>query len=954
MNAAKYAAVPLVFLFILACVSASAQSGFIRTYGVPPGTGTSSADATPDGGMVYCGGFGSSGFLMRMDASGNTVWARTYSAVGTFDSGTFGTDWQINFRGVAALDNGTFMVVGLGYSPESVLGTHQFSLLCDAAGNPVWSSSQGSIYTDWFSIVEEESSGSVLIAGQATSLSGPMACVKRCNPVTGEFSEVRNVYVGHSDAVALDHGGDGGAVLTGAISFGSYGSFISKMDAALNQVWGHSWSNFFIRSVVGLADGSVVAAGDSMVARFQPSGAVDWSKQLIVGNGTITSLQVRSDGYILLAGWSEPADPYSWLMLLDPSGSEVWSRRYGNPGDQFKVTGLDQLSSGGLRLSGRAGTDVLLIATDDMGLAGSCTYASLVHTLAPMTLLAFDDPINETEPPPVVSPVVCTGAATYIQNTIACTGSLPWVASGQVYNDLNSNGVRDPGEPSFPYSGLSVLPNAGYMFTSAQGEYEFSPADAGTYTINSVPLGPWWQYTQGSAGYSVAFTGADTVFTDLDFGFTPVIDTTNLLATIYAATGPCGTAVNQTFNLFNAGTSTPQGVVGLTLDPLFTFAGADQAPDSIVGDTYYWSFDSLGWFQSIYRTIHIVLPDESHVGESTLTSLNVWADDGNGVLSLVQTEEWSWDVSCSFDPNDKQVSPTGTGPEGVIPADTKWLTYTIRFQNTGTDTAYTVVVEDALSPYLNPASMQVLGSSHALTGVSIGNGGLASFRFDDILLPDSTVNAMGSQGYVIFRLKPLPVTSQLTVITNNAGIYFDLNPPVITNTVHNTLVDCALAEWAVNIIDQEGMLWSGTFNMDTTIYAYQWWLNGVPLFDATEPSVVALESGDYTVALTDPYGCIVMSDPISVIVTSLVEVEQPMFGVLPNPSKYAFVLSSSQRLEPEDRVFIIDVSGRVVRTMGGTGSTWLTIPRERLTSGIYVVRVFRADMPIGAVRVVLE
>ncbi|MEO7082027.1 MAG: hypothetical protein ABIY71_10890, partial [Flavobacteriales bacterium] len=399
MSGPRYTPAWIVFIFILACVSASAQPGFIRTYAPPPGTIITGADASPDGGMVYCGAFGDRGFLMHLDASGNTVWARTYSAVGTFDSGTFGANWQISFQGVAALGNGTFIVVGSGRDTAGVIGTQQLTLLCDALGNPVWSSSQGSFHSDSFSMADVESPSAILIAGMTGGLGGSRAYVTRCDPLTGEFGDGRllrpfSAWSTYAEALALDHCDDGGVALSGGFIGTSEGSCISKMDSALNPIWEHGWSNFIAVTLAGLADGSLVAAGDSVVARFLPSGLVDWSLQLIAGHGGIRAMQVRPDGHILLAGWSEPADPYSWLILLDPSGSEVWSRRYGNSGDQFKITGLDQLASGGLRLTGSAGSDVLLVATDDMGLAGSCTYASLVHTLAPMALVALPDPIS--------------------------------------------------------------------------------------------------------------------------------------------------------------------------------------------------------------------------------------------------------------------------------------------------------------------------------------------------------------------------------------------------------------------------------------------------------------------------------------------------------------------------------------------------------------------------------
>ncbi|MBK9506828.1 MAG: T9SS type A sorting domain-containing protein [Bacteroidetes bacterium] len=66
---------------------------------------------------------------------------------------------------------------------------------------------------------------------------------------------------------------------------------------------------------------------------------------------------------------------------------------------------------------------------------------------------------------------------------------------------------------------------------------------------------------------------------------------------------------------------------------------------------------------------------------------------------------------------------------------------------------------------------------------------VAHFIFPDIYLADSTTDEPASHGFVVYTIKPKPGLDYNTLITNNAGIYFDFNEPVITNTVSNTVVD---------------------------------------------------------------------------------------------------------------------------------------------------------------------
>jgi len=142
-------------------------------------------------------------------------------------------------------------------------------------------------------------------------------------------------------------------------------------------------------------------------------------------------------------------------------------------------------------------------------------------------------------------------------------------------------------------------------------------------------------------------------------------------------------------------------------------------------------------------------------------------------------------VVGSYDPNDKQAFPTGAEAAHYIEQNQP-LEYLIRFQNTGTDTAFTVVLKDTLSAWLDPATIRPGASSHAYTW-DLSGAGILSFVFHPILLPDSNVNEAASHGFVRFFIdqqKDVPLSS---IITNSAGIYFDFNAPVITNTVFHTV-----------------------------------------------------------------------------------------------------------------------------------------------------------------------
>lgn len=139
----------------------------------------------------------------------------------------------------------------------------------------------------------------------------------------------------------------------------------------------------------------------------------------------------------------------------------------------------------------------------------------------------------------------------------------------------------------------------------------------------------------------------------------------------------------------------------------------------------------------------------------------------------------------SWDPNDKQAQPQGYGNMHYIEPNTP-ITYKIRFQNTGTDTAFRVVLIDTLSQHLDPATLQIHVASHNYTW-QLSSQGVLQFFFDNIMLPDSNVNELASHGFVEFSIQQKPNLPIGTTITNQAAIYFDFNAPVITNETYHTI-----------------------------------------------------------------------------------------------------------------------------------------------------------------------
>jgi type IX secretion system substrate protein len=157
-----------------------------------------------------------------------------------------------------------------------------------------------------------------------------------------------------------------------------------------------------------------------------------------------------------------------------------------------------------------------------------------------------------------------------------------------------------------------------------------------------------------------------------------------------------------------------------------------------------------------------------------------YQDDSNPFVSIDCQENIG-----SWDPNDKRGFPKGYENPHYIEANRE-LDYIIRFQNTGSDTAFRVVIRDTLSEWLNIRDIQVGASSHVYDYEIYGEN-ILKFTFENINLPDSTTNEVASHGFIKFRIAQQLDNPSGTVIPNSAGIYFDYNVPVITNETWHTI-----------------------------------------------------------------------------------------------------------------------------------------------------------------------
>lgn len=360
---------------------------------------------------------------------------------------------------------------------------------------------------------------------------------------------------------------------------------------------------------------------------------------------------------------------------------------------------------------------------------------------------------------------------------------------GKAYFDTNNNGVQDAGEAPMGYRNIKATnPQMGTFntLTDANGDYTLTVNPSNLdYQVNSV----YTYYTMYSiinpvAGYSVSLPTISSTSINNDFyvNSSPFND---LAAYLYADWARIGFDRNFYLHGVNYGTTTQNATITFTFDPHYTFVSSSVLPTSQVGNTLTFSLPNLqpyymNYPSPPYPNIHVVLNLDISTPVGITVANTVSIDPvTNDILPANNTYTLYQTTTNAIDPNVKNVDYKVITPQQVSAAQS--LGYRIDFQNTGTDTAYTVVVTDTLSDKVQLESLEMLSASHPFT-LSIKDNNILVWTFLNIMLTDSNTNEATSHGFINYRIRPKTTLQLGEEIHNSANIYFDYNDAVITNT----------------------------------------------------------------------------------------------------------------------------------------------------------------------------
>jgi hypothetical protein len=770
-----------------------------------------SIQSTTDGGYVIGGTTIADGnsyaFIIKTNPFGDTLWT------------VHSSQDSVQGRQVLQLSDGGYAIVGLMLRPpvaNQTLSQNQdlFLMKVGSDGLEKWWKTYGGANSDEGFGLVELNNGELLLAGKTNSFAAPNANIFLVKTnATGD-----QLWASHFDkgaeeqAFSISPCADGSFVMTGLLedNAGTDG-FLFKVDAAGNEnLWRRLELNGLetLRSVRQASDGGFVLAGERRLSNTAPrqailiktmhDGTVEWQKEFggALGDGA-NAVKLAPNGGFVLAGFT----------------------------NSF----------------GLGGSDGYLLRTDGLGIS----LSNFVHGYVNSNLNATCEPefFGQYVPNYVIK---ISGPFTYYGTTdengyywvpvpegsynVHVINPSPYWEACQDSVDVSLVGVFDTAEVNFSLNSNTICPylevdlSALGMRRCFSNAYTVKYKNLGTEIANptliEIDFDPYLEIDSSSIPW-LSQNGNHYVFdvglvAPFQTGSFQVFFTVNCDSTILGQSHCSEARISPSelclppdpawdlssvrleafcqndsviFLLSNDGIGDMAQALDLIVieDVIMGFQGSFQL-DSGADTAFVFPANGATWRLEAEQSL-------GHPGNSQPSI----AVEGCGTSPFstgyvlpfpLNDADRSVDIDCrentgSYDPNDKHGFPTGYGNDRFIEQNTG-IEYLIRFQNTGTDTAFTVVIRDTLSQFLDKHSIEVGGASHPFRWELYGTGVL-KFTFDDIMLPDSNVNEAASHGFVKFRIGQRPNNPIGTKIRNRAGIYFDFNEPIITNRTLHTI-----------------------------------------------------------------------------------------------------------------------------------------------------------------------
>jgi photosystem II stability/assembly factor-like uncharacterized protein len=533
--------------------------------------------------------------------------------------------------------------------------------------------------------------------------------------------------------------------------------------------------------------------------------------------------------------------------------------------------------------------------------------------------------------------------------------------TGQLYRDLDNtcDYNTDNGDIPLGHKPLLIQPGSITAVSDANGKYSVA-LPPGNYSVGTLP--PTY-HTLGCAAIGQSFTVSIGATTDADLVFQPQPGIKDLcvIFTTPVRARP-GFPVNYTIQVSNVGTATVSGaLLAVYFDAQWLEPSSISPSGQYVGNQAIIPISDLAPGQVIIFTLNFSVSVNTPIGTNLgFTALCPVAEDAhpaNNRAVAIQT------VTGSYDPNDKTAQPV----QPQLPFQPRTFDYLIRFQNTGTDTAFTVVVTDTLDDKFNLMTIRTLESSHEFE-FRLLDGRVAKWIFRDILLPDSNINEVASHGYIRFQIETNSNALPGLDIANDADIFFDFNSPIRTNeslaenpkwlVVNSAALKLCEGDvwngliWEQNatLTDTIGDAWSDTVSITAVEVSAVWQINFDTLVAYGQTFLGHLISQDTTITLfyQTAEGCdstilwhvLVQTSKVEVLMKDLFE-----FELFPNPSNQETWIRGRREMNLPKMVLslkILDTRGVLYQAWDSiemNPNTGIMLDTSDLPGGIYFIQI---------------
>jgi uncharacterized repeat protein (TIGR01451 family) len=489
-----------------------------------------------------------------------------------------------------------------------------------------------------------------------------------------------------------------------------------------------------------VSDGSTYYSTGSTLSKFKANGDLAWEKDLNIyflndGWFGLNGLLERKDGSLILVaeGFSFSSGKEAiFLSNVNPhNGDLIWKKNTQSDFSSLGVLSIKEMSDGGIL----------------------CNVWCLDPLSTETILIIRTDPQGNT-----------------ISNQI----------SGTIHLDSNNDCITQTTE--LPMKQFTVIAQSGTKVFSATSDQigQFSlPVSSGNYQISVAQIGSYWDYC--------GFTNPVALNPSYDSVQIAVVAQANILCPeMHVSIGSnvfrrCFDNNYLSVKYQNLGTMPANNAtVTITLDPELIYISATAPLLSQNGQDYTFSIGTVDILSGGVFSINFKVDCDAEMGKLICASAHVFPDS----LCIQGAPRLSENSFClpvvdSYDPNDKTALVDGKPETATILPDLG-LEYLIRFQNTGNDTAFNIVIVDTLSALLDATSVLPGAASHPYT-FELLEGKILRFSFKNILLPDSNTNEVASHGFIKFAVRQKANNPIGSLLRNQAAIYFDFNAPIFTN-----------------------------------------------------------------------------------------------------------------------------------------------------------------------------